>query len=73
VALRWIQLAAQQDYLPAVDALAQAYSTGGSFGLEVNPRLAAQYQAQADRLRGIEPGRGKKKGRKPAGASEEKR
>lgn len=71
-ALRWIEMAAKLDYLPAVDALAQAYRSGGSLGLEANPRLAGQYQAQSDRLRGIDPARAKKKGRRVVPTSEEK-
>ena len=63
-ALRWIELAAQQDYLPAVDALAQAYRSGGPYGLAADGKLAAQYLAQANRLRGIDPAKTKKKGKK---------
>lgn len=65
-ALHWVQRAAQQDDLPAVDALALAYRTGGQLTLAADLRLAEQYAAQANRLRGIEPGKGRKKGKKIA-------
>lgn len=63
-ALRWIELAAQQNYLPAVDTLVQAYRVGGKLTVSADPKMAERYLAQANRLRGIEPGKGKKKGRK---------
>ncbi len=71
-ARRWIELAAEQDYLPAVDALASAYRGGGRLGLDANPALATRFQNQADRLRGIDPSKSRKKGRKAAGSSEVK-
>lgn len=67
-ALRWARLAARNDYLPAVDALAEAYRSGGSLGVAADAALADEYQAQANKIRRIEPGKGKKKGRKPATA-----
>lgn len=63
-ALRWIELAAQQNYLPAVDALAEAYRVGGKLTVSTDAKAAERYLAQANRLRGIEPGKGKKKSRK---------
>jgi TPR repeat protein len=63
-ALHWIELAAQQDYLPAVDALVQAYRLGDRLTVSADQKNAERYLAQANRLRGIEPGKGKKKGRK---------
>lgn len=63
-ALRWIELAAHHDYLPAVDALADAYRTGSGLAVTANAKLAEEYLAQANRLRGIDPAKKKKKGRK---------
>jgi len=63
-ALRWVELAAQNDYLPAVDALAEAYRTGSGLPVAANARLAEEYVAQANRLRGIDPAKKKKKGRR---------
>lgn len=60
-ALRWIKLAAEKDYLPAVDALAAAYSTGGKLSVSADPVLAGEYQAQANKIRNVEPTKGKKK------------
>lgn len=76
-ALRWIELAAQQNYLPAVDALVQAYRVGNKLTLSADPKMAERYFAQANRLRGIELGKGKKKKSKkievtPANAQEMK-
>ena len=63
-ALRWIQQAARNDFLPAVDALASAHRTGAELPVAANDALAAEYSAQANRLRGIDPSKKKKKGRK---------
>ncbi|MCG2577187.1 hypothetical protein LZ012_09270 [Dechloromonas sp. XY25] len=63
-ALRWIKRAAENDYLPAIDALAAAYSSGNAFGLPVDRALSEQYQAQANRIRNVDPGKGKKKQRR---------
>lgn len=63
-ALRWIKLAADGDYLPAVDALIQAYRSGG-LGLSVDAVAANRWQAKANELRAIKPASGKKtKGKK---------
>lgn len=67
-ALRWVQLAAKNDYLPAVDALAEAYRTGGILGISANAALADEYWAQANKIRHIEPGKGKKRPKKPTAA-----
>lgn len=67
-ALHWVELAAQNDYLPAVDALADAYRTGNGLPVTADAHRAEEYQAQANRLRGIDPAKKKKKGRK-TGAS----
>lgn len=63
-ALRWVKRAAENDYLPAIDALAAAYSSGNAFGLPVDRALSDQYQAQANRIRNLDPGKGKKKQRR---------
>ena len=63
-ALRWVRLAARNDFLPAVDALADAYRTGNGLPVSVNAAIAADYLAQANRLRGIDSSGKKKKGRK---------
>lgn len=63
-ALRWVELAARNDYLPALDALADAYRTGGGLPVAANEKLAAEYRAQANRLRGIDPAKKKKKVRR---------
>ncbi|HEY9193978.1 MAG TPA: hypothetical protein VIO81_14005 [Methyloversatilis sp.] len=63
-ALRWIELAARNDYLPAVDALADAYLTGNGLPVAANAQRSADYVAQANRLRDIDPNKKKRKGRK---------
>ncbi|MBS1142229.1 MAG: hypothetical protein H6R13_3682 [Proteobacteria bacterium] len=63
-ALRWVKRAAENDYLPAIDVLAAAYSSGNAFGLPVDRGLSEQYQAQANRIRSLDPGKGKKKQRR---------
>lgn len=66
-ALRWVKEAAQKDHLPAVDALAEAYRTGGTLSVSADPVLAAEYLKQANKIRNIEPAKGKKKKRTTAG------
>lgn len=63
-ALTWIKRAASNEYLPAIDALAAAYTTGSGLPVEVDRVLAEQYQAQANRIRNIDPNKGKKKQRR---------
>lgn len=63
-ALRWVQQAAENDYLPALDALIAAYSLGNRWGLGINKVLADQYQAQANRVRNVDPAKTKKKVRR---------
>jgi hypothetical protein len=63
-ALRWVKRAAENDYLPAIDALAAGYSSGNAFGLPVDRGLSEQYQAQANRIRNQDTGKGKKKQRR---------
>lgn len=63
-ALRWVKRAAENDYLPAIDALAAAYGSGNAYGLPVDRGLSEQYQAQANRIRNLDPGKGKKKQRR---------
>lgn len=60
-ALRWLKQAAENDYLPAIDALAAAYAVGNAFGLPVDRAQSEQYQAQANRIRSLDPNKGKKK------------
>lgn len=62
-ALVWVKRAAANDYLPAIDALAAAYGTGSGLGVAADQALAEQYQAQANRIRNIEPGKKKKQRR----------
>lgn len=63
-AIRWIKLAADGDYLPAIDALIQAYRNGG-LGLSVDAVAANRWQAKANELRALKPASGKKaKGKK---------
>ena len=63
-ALQWITQAAENDYLPALDVLIAAYSQGNRWGLAVNKQLADQYQAQANKIRNVDPVKGKKKARR---------
>lgn len=63
-ALKWITQAADNAYLPAIDALAAAYATGTGLAVKADPVLAEQYRMQADKIRNIEPGKGKKKQRR---------
>jgi uncharacterized protein len=64
-AAEWLEKAAAFDYLPAVEALALAYRSGG-YGLAPSPSLAARYTTQADAIRRLmSPDKGKKeKGKK---------
>lgn len=63
-ALRWVKRAAENDYLPAIDALVAAYGSGNALGVQVDKGLSEQYQAQANRIRALDPGKGKKKQRR---------
>lgn len=63
-ALRWVKRAAENDYLPAIDALAAAYFSGNGFGVQVDRGLSDLYQAQANRIRNLDPGKAKKKQRR---------
>lgn len=63
-ALTWIKRAATNEYLPAIDALAAAYTTGNGLPVEVDRIQAEQYQVLANRIRNIDPGKGKKKQRR---------
>ncbi|WP_295005472.1 tetratricopeptide repeat protein [uncultured Dechloromonas sp.] len=63
-ALTWAKRAADNDYLPAIDALAAAYGSGNAFGVQVDRALSERYQAQANRIRSLDPGKGKKKQRR---------
>lgn len=63
-ALNWAKRAADNDYLPAVDALAAAYASGNALGVQVDRTLSEHYQAQANRIRNLDPGKGKKKQRR---------
>lgn len=63
-ALSWLKLAATNEYLPAIDALVAAYSTGTGLPVEVDRVLAEQYQTQANRIRNIDPNKAKKKQRR---------
>ena len=61
---RWIKLAAENAYLPAIDALAVAYETGTGLGLQADAVLAEHYRSQANRIRNLDPAKGKKKQRR---------
>lgn len=63
-ALNWAKRAADNDYLPAIDALAAAYAGGNALGVQVDRTLSEHYQAQANRIRNLDPGKGKKKQRR---------
>lgn len=63
-ALAWIRRAAANAYLPAIDALAAAYASGTGLAVAVDPGLAEEYRAQANKIRNIEPTQGKKKQRR---------
>lgn len=61
-ALGWIQKAAAQDSLPAIDRLAVAYRNG-ELGLAADAKRAAELEERARTLRKIVPQKGKKSGR----------
>jgi TPR repeat protein len=51
--LRWVKAAVVNDYLPAIDALALAYRSGG-FGLAPDAKEADRLAAKANELRNIQ-------------------
>lgn len=51
-ALSWIKRSAENDNLPAIDALAVAYQTG-QYGLTPDPKKAEALIAKANKMRGI--------------------
>lgn len=61
-ALAWIQKAAAQDSLPAIDRLAVAYRNG-ELGLAADAKKATELEERARALRKIIPQKGKKSGR----------
>jgi TPR repeat protein len=63
-ALAWIKRAADNGYLPAIDALAAAYAAGNALSVAADPALAEQYRNQANRIRQVDPSKGKKKQRR---------
>lgn len=63
-ALEWVKRAAGNDYLPAIDALALAYSTGSGLAVSVDRALAEQFQNRANQIRNIDSAKGKKKQRR---------
>lgn len=50
-ALSWVRKAAEREYLPAVEALAQAYRDGGRFGLAADAAEAKKWEAKAKALK----------------------
>lgn len=60
--LNWVKAAADNDYLPAIDALALAYRNG-DFGLAPDAKEADRLQARANTLRNIQAGPERKKRR----------
>ena len=60
-ALHWMQRAAANDYLPAIEALMTAYTLGNRWGLTADKAMADQYLAQINRIRNVEPVKAKKK------------
>ncbi|MBI2276407.1 MAG: sel1 repeat family protein [Dechloromonas sp.] len=69
-ALRWVKLAAENDYLPAIDALIVAYGSGNFLGVAPDRALVEQYQAQANKIRNIGPVKTKKKPRRVSQTAE---
>ncbi len=63
-ALTWVKRAATNEYLPAIDALVAAYTTGSGLPVEVDRTQAEQYQVLADRIRNVGPAKAKKKQRR---------
>ena len=61
--LRWAKAAEQNDYLPAIDALALAYRNGG-LGVTPDAKEAERLTAKANALRNIQQATGKGKGRR---------
>lgn len=61
--LRWVKMAVDNDYLPAIDTLALAYRNGG-FGLTADAKEADRLQAKANALRNVQQATGKPR-RKP--------
>lgn len=59
-ALLWIKRSADNNDLPAIDALAAAY-TSGLYGLTPDPKKAEVLIAKANKLRGVTAGKDKKK------------
>lgn len=60
-ALEWLRKAADNDFLPAVDTLADAYRTGQGLPVEIDLKLANEYLAKSYSLRGIDPAKQKKR------------
>lgn len=52
-AQRWLKKSADNDFLPAINQLVTAYHSG-LYGLPVNAETAAEYQAKANKLQGID-------------------
>ncbi len=70
VALRWVKLAAENDYLPAIDALIVAYGAGNFLRVTPDRALVEQYQAQANKIRNVAPVKAKKKPRRVSQVAE---
>lgn len=59
-ALRWVRMAAENEFVPAMEALADAYRRGG-YGLPTDSKLADDWESRARKARGL---LGKRKGGK---------
>ena len=63
-ALRWIKMAVDLNFVPALDRMAKAYRLG-EFGLPVDVKAAELFEAKSRTLRGVVPAKGKKNAAKP--------
>ena len=63
-ALRWIKLAVDLNFVPALDRMAKANRLG-EFGLPVDVKAAELLEAKSRTLRGVAPAKGKKNVAKP--------
>lgn len=63
-ALKWVNEAADKDFLPAMEALEKAYRTGTGFGLGINTAKADELKKRIDKVSGVVEKKTRRRGEK---------
>jgi TPR repeat protein len=63
-ALKWVNQAAERDFLPALEALEKAYRTGTGYGLATNLAKADELKKRIDKISGVVEKKTRRRGEK---------